>query len=79
MITNCKKRTTWGFAYRRAGKNKYFSTCDEHKEEIQTRLRNNKTKTDGPICEICGGTGTIQQYRHVMNGICFRCNGKGHW
>lgn len=26
-------------------------------------------------CSRCGGTGYFQEYRHIDNGICFRCKG----
>ena len=25
-------------------------------------------------CPRCGGTGYLPQYRHIENGICFKCN-----
>lgn len=28
-------------------------------------------------CERCGGSGYIQRYSHICNGICFKCNGEG--
>lgn len=28
-------------------------------------------------CERCGGPGEIPEYRHVQNGVCFRCWGSG--
>lgn len=27
-------------------------------------------------CSRCGGAGYLYQYRHVQNGICFRCHGQ---
>ena len=29
-------------------------------------------------CLKCEGTGEIRWAKHVMNGVCFGCNGKGH-
>ena len=29
-------------------------------------------------CTKCPGTGYIEQYAHVENGLCFKCNGTGH-
>ena len=26
-------------------------------------------------CPRCGGTGYLPQYRHIENGICFKCRG----
>jgi len=28
-------------------------------------------------CEKCGGSGYLPQYRHVENGVCFKCGGEG--
>lgn len=28
-------------------------------------------------CNKCPGTGYLEQYAHVENGLCFRCNGSG--
>ena len=28
-------------------------------------------------CEKCGGSGYLSQYRHVENGVCFKCGGEG--
>ena len=29
------------------------------------------------ICPRCGGSGTLSQYTHIKNGMCFQCNGHG--
>lgn len=29
-------------------------------------------------CDRCGGRGDLPQFRHVQNGICFKCDGKGY-
>jgi len=42
---------------------------------IDSDIDIDKTKT---ICPKCNGTGTIDHYRHVSNGDCFRCNGTGY-
>ena len=34
--------------------------------------------TDKEPCPKCPGTGYIDQYAHVENGLCFKCNGTGH-
>ena len=28
-------------------------------------------------CGRCQGSGTLQYYRHVQNGVCFACEGEG--
>ena len=28
-------------------------------------------------CDRCGGSGYLPQYKHVQNGICFKCGGEG--
>lgn len=30
-------------------------------------------------CERCGGTGNIQFFGHIDNGVCFKCGGRGWW
>jgi len=34
------------------------------------------TKVKGP-CPKCEGKGRLWEYGHVLNGVCFRCNGTG--
>ena len=29
------------------------------------------------VCDRCGGTGYLPQFRHVAGGVCFKCNGLG--
>lgn len=29
-------------------------------------------------CPKCGGYGTLGEYGHVAQGVCFKCNGSGH-
>lgn len=31
-----------------------------------------------PSCDRCGGRGDIQEYKHILGGMCFKCNGKGY-
>ena len=28
-------------------------------------------------CDNCSGTGYVHAFRHVANGLCFKCNGEG--
>jgi uncharacterized FlgJ-related protein len=30
-------------------------------------------------CERCGGLGTIEEYRHIFDGECYKCLGVGAW
>lgn len=29
------------------------------------------------VCPKCDGRGYIQEYGHIANGVCFKCNGSG--
>ena len=29
-------------------------------------------------CGKCNGTGNIQAFSHIVGGVCFACEGKGH-
>lgn len=33
--------------------------------------------SNAEICDRCGGSGYIPEYKHVENGICFKCWGEG--
>lgn len=33
--------------------------------------------SDLPICDRCGGSGYLDEYYYYMNGICFKCCGRG--
>lgn len=35
-----------------------------------------KEKLNLTACTRCNGTGFLEQYLHVQNGICFRCDGR---
>lgn len=35
--------------------------------------------TDARTCPKCGGSGKLQQYAHIENGLCFKCLGVGKW
>lgn len=35
------------------------------------------TTTKTCECDKCGGTGHIDAFRGIANGVCFRCNGTG--
>lgn len=41
---------------------------------IHNLIESNKEEVKS-ICPRCGGTGYLPQYRHVENGICFKCRG----
>ena len=28
-------------------------------------------------CGFCGGTGILDRYLHIADGVCFKCEGKG--
>ncbi len=38
---------------------------------------NTTTNTIKIECTKCGGTGTIRAFKHIDNGRCFACQGKG--
>lgn len=35
-------------------------------------------KTIKIACEFCGGTGYIERFAHVEDGVCYGCKGKGY-
>ncbi len=40
-------------------------------------IDSNGSNKDKKNCPICGGTGYIEQWKHIENGRCFRCNREG--
>ena len=53
-------------------RNKRDNKKNYRKEINSGNLRfNNETI----VCNRCGGTGRLPQYKHVENGICFKCRG----
>lgn len=57
---------------------------DCHKLEHETKktpvyrdLHFNDISGYAQICDRCGGGGYLPQYRHVEDGICFKCYGEG--
>jgi len=73
-------KATKGFAYTRKGRGKYLLCCDECQPEQAQKLENQGIQfTTGNLCPFCNGTGTNRAFMHVQGGICFRCDGKGHW
>ena len=58
--------------------------CEEcHGKRHKSDIPIYKSKDDKQIeyyckkCDKCGGTGYLPQYKHVENGICFKCGGEG--
>lgn len=47
-------------------KNKDVPIIDEHNIDISSSLR---------TCDRCNGIGFLSQYKHIENGICFKCRG----
>lgn len=52
--------------------------------EIFERLIEETKSEDFPVsvspdmkCKRCNGKGYLSAYRHVQNGVCFGCGGKG--
>jgi hypothetical protein len=51
---------------------------DLHKKN-KIMVYNNREMIDGTgltPCDRCSGTGYLQEFNHVFNGICFKCNGR---
>lgn len=38
---------------------------------------NEQGQQKGETCPRCRGRGYIEAYKHVQNGVCFRCHGSG--
>ena len=54
--------------------------CDIHKSAktpVYKELYNKQVLRYAEICDRCGGSGYLPQYRHVEGGICFKCWGEG--
>ena len=54
--------------------------CLEHKSThtpVYRDLYNKQVLRYAEICDRCGGSGYLPQYRHVEGGICFKCWGEG--
>lgn len=52
--------------------------CHEslHKDTTTPILNSDGIEVDRlNVCKRCSGAGWFPQYRHVQNGICFRCDG----
>lgn len=55
----------------------HISRHQEMKIPVYKVGYNSKTLVsyEKPSCSRCGGTGYLAQYKHVENGICFKCRG----
>lgn len=50
----------------------------EHEQhEIPLLNENNEPLKYMYTCDRCGGIGYIKQYKHIQNGVCFKCGGLG--
>jgi 5-methylcytosine-specific restriction endonuclease McrA len=55
-----------------------YCHTEEHKaNNILVYDEFGKALGDQPDCNRCAGTGYMPEYRHVQNGICFKCGGSG--
>jgi len=53
-----------------------YCHLDTHKNEsIPIYNEENNLILDYNNCDRCGGTGYFPEYRHVENGVCFKCRG----
>lgn len=56
------------------------SNCHQHEhdtKEIPVYSTIGKKLCLVEKCERCGGSGHFKEYKHVKNGVCFKCNGTG--
>ena len=59
----------------------YITLCEEchqywhENNELIILDRFGKKKDNFIECNRCSGTGYLEKYRHIENGICFKCNG----
>ncbi|MEW1679218.1 hypothetical protein AB0O47_39125 [Streptomyces noursei] len=51
-------------------------TCQGHTISLKRRHKVGHSPWVVP-CGKCGGTGTLEHYRHVKGGVCFGCDGDG--
>lgn len=54
--------------------------CDIHKSAktpVYKELYGKQFLRYAEVCDRCGGSGYLPQYRHVEGGICFKCWGEG--
>jgi hypothetical protein len=49
----------------------------ENKSEIKKWNKLLFTAIENSICPRCFGTGKLEKFKHIKNGDCFKCNGKG--
>jgi DnaJ-class molecular chaperone len=48
---------------------------ETNNKEIKFGFTSNRPKSIKTICDRCNGSGNIPKYRHIENGICFKCRG----
>lgn len=48
---------------------------ETNNSEIKFGFTVNRPKSIRTICDRCNGSGNIPKYRHIENGICFKCRG----
>jgi hypothetical protein len=57
---------------------KYFLACQDHAEKnSKLMIERNITFIFGEICVFCSGSRIVNNFKHIQNGFCFRCNGTG--
>ena len=65
------------------GDDELITLCPEcHKkihEESKVPIYDNEGQLESfaERCDKCGGSGYIPKYKHVENGVCFKCHGEG--
>ena len=45
--------------------------------EIKFGFTVSKPKPIRIICDRCSGSGSLPQFKHIENGVCFKCRGNG--
>lgn len=55
-------------------RSQYIATYENIKSRVSI---DNRSSSNGLVCIKCGGTGYLEQYHEIENGVCFCCNGTG--